>query len=186
MKKVVLLILVSILFITGCEVKEVKKLTDSEKIANDFGISDKNSFVYADYKKVEELLSTEGILFIATPDDEGSIKAIKMINKVAKDNKIKKIYFYNPSKLVNNKKQVKKYNKLIEYFKDYLKEKEDKTYQLDIPIIVSIKDGNIIGYSNYFSKNNQINEDELTKKVKNKINEEYKKILLYQQCSNCN
>ena len=109
-----------------------------------------------------------------------------MINKVAKDNKIKKIYFYNPSKLVNNKKQVKKYNKLIEYFKDYLKEKEDKTYQLDIPIIVSIKDGKIIGYSNYFSKNNQINEDELTKKVKNKINEEYKKILLYQQCSNCN
>ena len=55
-----------------------------------------------------------------------------------------------------------------------------------MPILVSVKDSNIVGYSNYFSKSNQLSEEELTKKVKKKIVDEYSKILNYQKCSNCN
>ncbi len=182
MKKIVVLILISLFIATGCSVKKVKELTVAEKISNEFQISKDNPFVYAKYKEVIDILNSEGIVFLANPDDEGSLKAIKIINKIALENNIKKIYYYNPNKI---KKDKKKYNELLDYFKDYIVDENHK-HDFSIPILFSVKDGVIVGYSNYFSKENQLSEEELTKKVKRKITSEYSKILNYQKCSNCN
>ena len=182
MKKLAVLVLIGLFIVTGCTVKKVKELTPAEKFSSEFGVSSKNPFLYAKYDDIVNIMDTDGIFLLANPDDEGSVKAVKIITKVAKDNNIEKIYYYNPKKIKKNKK---KYNKLIDYLKEYLIEK-NKKYDLDMPILVSVKDSNIVGYSNYFSKSNQLSEEELTKKVKKKIVDEYSKILNYQKCSNCN
>ena len=51
---------------------------------------------------------------------------------------------------------------------------------------MSVSNGKIVGYSNYLSKESHLSEEKLTKKKINVIKDEYKKILNYEECSNCN
>ncbi len=184
MKKVVIIILCMFL-ITGCSVKKVKELTDSEKIAAEYDIEEKNPFIYATYEDIDNIFKTNGIIFLATPDSNGSQKAIKILVDVALENDTKKIYYYNPKKI--KEKSPKKYNKLVKKLEKYLEndEKDDK-YELNVPILLSVKNGSIVGYNNYFSKESQLSEEKLTKKKLNKIKAEYKDILDYKECTNCN
>lgn len=182
MKKILIFLIISLLFLSGCSVKKVKELTDSEKFANEFQVSEKNPFKYANYNDVINTTNSTGIIFMADPDNEGCIKAAKIITKIANKNNIEEIQYYNPDKIKNKKR----YKKLVKYFKEYLIKNEEEEYTLNTPILVSIKDGNIIGYSNYFSIENQLSEDKLTKKKLKIIEKEYLDILNYNKCSNCN
>ena len=174
MKKIVVIVL-CLFIITGCSVKKVKELTDSEKFATEYNIEEKNPFIYATYEDIDNIFKTNGIILLATPDSNGSQKAIKIIIDVAKENDIKKIYYYNPKKI--KEKSPKKYNKLI---------KKLEEYKLNLPILLSVKNGNIVGYNNYFSKESELSEEKLTKKRLNRIKKEYKDILNYKECTDCN
>ena len=52
MKKLVVVFLILIIFTTGCSVKKVEELTDSEKFAKEYNISKNNPFVYSSYKDI--------------------------------------------------------------------------------------------------------------------------------------
>ena len=105
MKKLAVLVLIGLFIVTGCTVKKVKELTPAEKFSSEFGVSSKNPFLYAKYDDIVNIMDTDGIFLLANPDDEGSVKAVKIITKVAKDNNIEKIYYYNPKKIKKNKKK---------------------------------------------------------------------------------
>ena len=73
MKKVVVLLIISSLLLTGCSIKKVEELSDKEKFAKEYNISKDNCFVYADYDKVLELLENQiAIILFANSDDENS------------------------------------------------------------------------------------------------------------------
>ncbi len=182
MKKLIIII-VCIFLITGCSVKKVQELTDAEKFATEYNISDNNPFVYATYEEIDNIFNSSGIIFLASPDYSGSQKAAKVLNEVALKNKTDKIYYYNSTKI--REKNSKKYKKLVKYLDEYIKKSKDEEVELNLPIIVSVKEGKIIGYSNYFSKESHLSEEKLTKKRLTIIKEEYKKILNYEECSNC-
>lgn len=183
MKKVVIIIL-CLFLMTGCSVKKVKELTDSEKFATEYNIVENNPFVYAKYDDIDNILNTSGIIFFATPDGTGSKKAAEILNEVAKITKTKKIYYYNPNKIKDS--DTKKYKKILKYLDEYLIENKDKEKELNLPIVMSVSNGKIVGYSNYLSKESHLSEEKLTKKKINVIKDEYKKILNYEECSNCN
>ncbi len=183
MKKLIIIIL-CLFIITGCSVKKVKELTDAEKFATEYNISDKNPFIYASYEEIDSIFKSNGIIFLASPDYAGSQKAAKILNEVAKTTKTDKIYYYNSTKI--REKNSKKYKKLVKYLEKYLKKSKDDEVSLSLPIVISVKDGKIMGYSNYFSKESHLSEEKLTKKKINIIKNEYKKILNKEECSNCN
>ena len=56
MKKIVVFIILLCFFVTGCSVKKVNELTDAEKFANEFNVSDKNPFVYASIDDVIHII----------------------------------------------------------------------------------------------------------------------------------
>lgn len=184
MKKVVIIVL-CLFLITGCSVKKVKELTDAEKFAAEYNIEDENPFIYATYEDIDSIFNTDGIIFLATPDATGSQKATKVLLEVAKKNNTKKIYYYNPKKIKG--KNPKKYKKLVKRVEKYL-EKEDKeeNYKSVLPILISVKNGNIVGFNNYFSKESELSEEKLTKKKLNEIKKEYEDILKYRKCTNRN
>ena len=69
MKKIVVFIILLCFFVTGCSVKKVNELTDAEKFANEFNVSDKNPFVYASIDDVIHIFTSDtGIIFIANSD----------------------------------------------------------------------------------------------------------------------
>lgn len=179
MKKVVIVILF-IFLITGCSIKKVKELTDSEKFATEYNIEAKNNFVYADYDEIDKIFNTSGVIFLATPDSSGSQKSAEILNEIINKNNHEKIYYFNPKEI--EKKNSKEYKKLIKYLKEYLVLTKDNEYELNLPILLSILDGNIVGYSNYLSKESHLSEEKLTKKKLNIIKSEYQKILNYKEC----
>lgn len=173
MKRVVIvLVLVSIL-LTGCEVKKVEKLTDAERFANEYGIKEDNPFIYAKYDEVIELFENKkGLILLANSDDEKSVKAVKVIYKQAKKDKVEKIYYYNPRTL--KEKQPKKYKKLVEEI-----EKSIPDYKLELPTLFAVDNGKVVNYSDCFSKKEQLEDEYLTKKREKLINEKYSNIFNY-------
>lgn len=182
MKKAVsfLILVMFIGLITGCSIKKVQELTDSEKFAKEFAVSKNNPFVYTNVDKVLNILDNgTGIIFFADSDYEGSLKAVKYILQVVKQDEHKNIYYYNPKKL--REESPKKYKKLISYLKNYIK--EDKFI---LPDIYAVKNGRVISHSNYFSNEKHLSEENLSKKKISKIKTNYTKILNYEECSECN
>ena len=181
MKKAVFLIilLLSTLSITGCSVKKMNELTDAEKFAKEFGISQENPFVYTDIDTILKILENgTGIIFFANSDYEGSIKAAEYVTEIAKQEEVKNIYYYNPKKL--EEKKPKKYKKLMQYLKEYA------TDDFLLPDIYAIKEGKIVNHSNQFSKEKELSDEYLTKKKIKKIKKTYTEILNYEECSDCN
>lgn len=171
MRRVVIVLVLVSLIITGCSVKKVDKLTDSERFAKEYGINNKNPFVYVEYTDVIDIIDNKkAILLFADSDDEKSQIAVKYIYKQAKKDKINKIYYYNPRVL--KEKQFKKYKKLV----NKLENKIEK-YKFSLPTIYALEDGKIINYSDCFSKKNQIEEEYLTKKKIKEINDKYSNVL---------
>lgn len=175
MKKIVVLVILLCIFVTGCSVKKVNELTDAEKFSNEFNVSDKNPFVYASIDDVIHIFTSDsGVIFIANSDEEGSIKAAEVLTSAAWNVGVEKIYYYNPKKLKDS--SPKKFKKLLEIINNYLGY-DDKNQKLRLPSIYSVKDGKIVGYSNYFSNNEQLSADKLTKKRKDRIKKEYINLL---------
>ena len=161
MKKIVVFIILLCFFVTGCSVKKVNELTDAEK--------------YASIDDVTHIFTSDtGIIFIANSDEEGSLKAAPILTDAAKSVNIEKIYYYNPKKLKES--SPKKYKKLLEIINSYLGN-DSKNKKLKLPNVYTVKSGKIIGYSNYFSSNEQLSADKLTKKKKSKIRNEYINLL---------
>lgn len=177
MKKVVILLIIFLMLITGCSVKKVKELSNAEKFANEFDVDEVNPFVYANYEDIINIMNTTGIIFFATSDDECCKKSAKYLNEVAKKEKATEIYYYNIKKIKD--KEPKKYKKILNYFKEYLDKNEDNEYEFSLPIVVSIKDGKIINYYNYLSKEKDLSEENLTKKKITEIKKRYKDIINY-------
>lgn len=180
MKKVVVFAILLVIITTGCSVKKVEELTDSEKFANEFSVEKNNPFIYINIDDLLHKIDTDkSIIFLADSDYEGSNKAAQLILKEANNLDTKKIYYFNPNKL--KEKDEKKYNKLIERLKSVLDNDKDGNYILNLPDIYCISSGKIINHSNYFSKREELSEEFLSKKQRNKIVEKYKEILMFQE-----
>ncbi|MCI8346973.1 MAG: hypothetical protein HFJ12_03375 [Bacilli bacterium] len=179
MKKAVIALIIVLLFTTGCSIKKVQELSNSEKFAKEFEVSTKNPFVYTNIDHILNLLENgTGIIFFANSDYEGSKKAAIYITKIAKQENIKNVYYYNPKRL--KEKKPKKYKKLIGYL-DKCIDKNNMT----LPDIYAVKNGKIISHSTLFSRESELSEDYLSKKRIRQIEEEYRNLLTYKECSNC-
>lgn len=153
MKKVVVLIVVCsmVFFLSGCSVKKTEELTDAEKFANEYSISKKNPFQYATMDDVLELFENKsGILFLGNSDSEWSTFGARVLNKVLKEEKISQVYYFNPDRIKNKKKEkFKKICKLLDLDKDS-----------SLPIVYIISDGKVIDSVNYLiHEDSSIDED---------------------------
>ena len=62
--------------------------------------------------------------------------------------------------------------------------KEDiSNFDFEIPLLVAVKDGKIVNYSNCFSKEEELSSEYLTKKRLKSIREKYSEILSYKEDS---
>lgn len=182
MKRVVAFVALIVL-LSGCSVKKVEDVTDSEKFAQEYDVSKNNPMIYVNYDKLMKLFEEgSNIIFLADSDYEGSSKAAQLLLQEAKKQKVEKIYYYNPKKL--EEKSPKKYKKLINKLKDFL-EKEEEEYILNLPDIYSLKDGKIMNHSNYFSKEEELSEEHFTKKVKEEVRNKYQEIITFKECIEC-
>lgn len=142
MKKVVcLLVAISLIsMVSGCSIKKTKDLTDAEKFANEYSISEENSFLYATMDDVLELIEHKsGILFLGNSDCEWSTFGVKVLNQVLKENNVDEVYYFNPEGIKDKESQG--YQKLLAALKF-----DDNS---SLPIVYAFIDGKIIGQVDY-------------------------------------
>ncbi len=160
MKKVVILIVIcSMLFlISGCSIKKTDELSDAELFANEYSIGKNNPFHYADVDDVIKLFDNQsGILFLGNSDCEWSAFGAKILNRVLKEEKVDKVYYFNPDSI--NYKKHKKYDEVIKLL--------DINEETTLPVVCIIDGGKVVDRVNYSVHENSTINEETTKQLEN-------------------
>lgn len=145
MKKLIIL-LVFCLLLSGCSLKKTEELSSAEKFSIEYSIDVDNPFEYVVYSEVYDLLSDgSGVLFFGNSDCEWCIESAKVLYEVVLDSELDVVYYFNPNNLGS-----KKYKDLVTLIDDKY---SDDFNDIKLPSLLVIKDGNIIGYTDYSLEN---------------------------------
>ena len=164
MKKLVVVLLTFLLILTGCNTIKVTKVeddinTDAIRFSEEYNLEDNNNvFEYSTYDNVIDILNNgTGLLFLGYNENPESILVSDVLNKISEENNIKKIIYYNSKNItLNNTIETKELLTLLDKFL-FEEEMKDEDKMLLVPLVISVKDGNIIGVYNHKSNIDNIN-----------------------------
>ncbi|MBQ2640304.1 MAG: hypothetical protein IJF92_06070 [Bacilli bacterium] len=186
MKKVVVLFIsiLIILVVSGCEVKKAEKVTDSEKFAAEYSVSDNNPYEYSNIDEILKIFDGgTGIVFLADSDCEWCSATAKVFTDALNYKNVSKVYYYNPKKIRD--KNTKSYKKLVSILKDYLQTDEDNNPYLYLPDIYFVKNGKIIGHNNDTATMNGSVDEALNKKTKKELKNKYIELISKYNVKEC-
>ena len=98
-KKLLLLLLITMIFVSGCSIKKVEDLSPAEKFSKEYSVPKDNAFKYISIDEVLKIIREgTGIIFFGNSDSELSTKTVKLFSEAIKDRKLKDVvfYYYNP------------------------------------------------------------------------------------------
>ena len=202
MKKYIILI-ISIFLICGCDIKpqieKEEQVIDGLNFKVEYenynstnyqlNIEKDNNFKYLDMHNINNVFSSNNIIFIGEPQDNKSRYLVDSLNNIEKDYK-NDIYYYNykdnnpkyeikDEKLVKTSDGTKLYNEMLEKLNDYITtlnvEKENQVYKTEekvfsTPAVIFILDKKIYGYYDDFEFDTSSNNIKLT--------DQYQKLLI--------
>ena len=124
-----------------------KEESDNKKFAEEYGIEEDNVFVYRTGDEIVKILENgTGIVYLGFPECPWCCAYVKYLNKVAKDEGIEKIYYYNI--LEDRKNNTETYKKIVSLLSDYLLYDEEGNERVFVPDVTFILNGEIIGHDN--------------------------------------
>ena len=86
MKKIVIIMVISLFIFTGCSVKRTEEVSDAEIFASEYAISKNNVFKYATFDDVKTILTSgTEILFFGDSDLDSSLNTVKLFSEVLKN-----------------------------------------------------------------------------------------------------
>lgn len=208
MKKYIILI-ISIFLICGCDIKpqieKEEQVIDGLNFKVEYenynstnyqlNIEKDNNFKYLDMNNINNVFSSNNIIFIGEPQDNKSRYLVDSLNNIEKDYK-NDIYYYNykdnnpkyeikDEKLVKTSDGTKLYNEMLEKLNDYITtlnvEQEEQVYKTEekvfsTPAIVFILDKKIYGYYDDFEFDSSNNNIKLTDQYQKLLIEGFEKI----------
>lgn len=208
MKKYIILI-ISIFLICGCDIKpqieKEEQVIDGLNFKVEYenynstnyqlNIEKDNNFKYLDMNNINNVFSSNNIIFIGEPQDNKSRYLVDSLNNIEKDYK-NDIYYYNykdnnpkyeikDEKLVKTSDGTKLYNEMLEKLNDYITtlnvEKENQVYKTEekvfsTPAVIFILDKKIYGYYDDFEFDTTSNNIKLTDQYQKLLIEGFEKI----------
>jgi hypothetical protein len=208
MKKYIILI-ISIFLICGCEIKpqieKEEQVIDGLNFKVEYenynstnyqlNIEKDNNFKYIDMNNINNVFSSNNVIFIGDPQDNKSRYLVESLNNIEKDYNVD-IYYYNykdnnpkyeikDEKLVKTSDGTKLYSEMLEKLNDYITtlnvEKEDQVYETEEKVfstsaIVFILDKKIYGYYDDFEFDSSSNNITLTDQYQKLLLEGFEKI----------
>lgn len=185
----VLLLLIASLVVYFVFIKKDNN-TDNIKFSKEYtSISEDNIFVYRSKEEIINILEHgTGIVYLGYPECPWCMAYVPLLNEIAKNEGIEKIYYYNIRE--DRKNNTEFYQKVVSILNDYLNYDEEGKKRIFVPNVTFVKEGKIIFNDNETSLISEGTPSEYwTEEKKTLFNEKFRKNineLLDDVCTSCN
>lgn len=185
----VLLLLIASLVVYFVFIKKDNN-TDNIKFSKEYtSVSKDNVFVYRSKDEIINILEHGiGIVYLGYPECPWCMAYVPLLNEIAKNEGIEKIYYYNIRE--DRKNNTKFYQKVVSILNDYLNYDEEGKKRIFVPNVTFVKEGKIIFNDNETSLISEGTPSEYwTEEKKTLFNEKFRKNineLLDDVCTSCN
>lgn len=185
----VLLLLIASLVVYFVFIKKDNN-TDNIKFSKEYtSISEDNVFVYRSKDEIINILEHgTGIVYLGYPECPWCMAYVPLLNEIAKNEGIEKIYYYNIRE--DRKNNTEFYQKVVSILNDYLNYDEEGKKRIFVPNVTFVKEGKIIFNDNETSLISEGTPSEYwTEEKKTLFNEKFRKNineLLDDVCTSCN
>lgn len=187
-KKLLIIVIASLFLMTSCQKQE----NDNERFAKEYTkVSEYNVFKYKDIEDIIKMLNHgTGIIYLGFPECPWCQAYVKFINEVADMEGLEKIYYYNIYE--DRKNNTDNYKKIVDILSDYLQYDENGDKRIYVPVVISVLNGEVIGYDDESSKDtlgfdnpDEYWSEDRVKDLKKRLSEMIGKIV-DNKCSECN
>lgn len=185
----VLLLLIASLVVYFVFIKKDNN-TDNIKFSKEYtSVSKDNVFVYRSKDEIINILEHgTGIVYLGYPECPWCMAYVPLLNEIAKNEGIEKIYYYNIRE--DRKNNTEFYQKVVSILNDYLNYDEEGKKRIFVPNVTFVKEGKIIFNDNETSLiSDKVPSEYWTEEKKNLFNEKLRKNineLLDDVCTSCN
>lgn len=185
----VLLLLIASLVVYFVFIKKDNN-TDNIKFSKEYtSVSKDNVFVYRSKDEIINILEHgTGIVYLGYPKCPWCMAYVPLLNEIAKNEGIEKIYYYNIRE--DRKNNTEFYQKVVSILNDYLNYDEEGKKRIFVPNVTFVKEGKIIFNDNETSLISEGTPSEYwTEEKKTLFNEKFRKNineLLDDVCTSCN
>lgn len=185
----VLLLLIASLVVYFVFIKKDNN-TDNIKFSKEYtSVSKANVFVYRSKDEIINILEHgTGIVYLGYPECPWCMAYVPLLNEIAKNEGIEKIYYYNIRE--DRKNNTEFYQKVVSILNDYLNYDEEGKKRIFVPNVTFVKEGKIIFNDNETSLiSDKAPSEYWTEEKKNLFNEKLRKNineLLDDVCTSCN
>lgn len=185
----VLLLLIASLVVYFVFIKKDNN-TDNIKFSKEYtSVSKDNVFVYRSKDEIINILEHgTGIVYFGYPECPWCMAYVPLLNEIAKNEGIEKIYYYNIRE--DRKNNTEFYQKVVSILNDYLNYDEEGKKRIFVPNVTFVKEGKIIFNDNETSLISEGTPSEYwTEEKKTLFNEKFRKNineLLDDVCTSCN
>lgn len=185
----VLLLLIASLVVYFVFIKKDNN-TDNIKFSKEYtSVSKDNVFVYRSKDEIINILEHgTGIVYLGYPECPWCMAYVPLLNEIAKNEGIEKIYYYNIRE--DRKNNTEFYQKVVSILNDYLNYDEEGKKRIFVPNVTFVKEGKIIFNDNETSLISEGTPSEYWTEEKKKLfNEKLRKNineLLDDVCTSCN
>ena len=126
--------------------EEIDTKTDAQKFVSEYTkVSIDNVFVYKNVDEIIKILEHgTGIVYLGFPECPWCQEYVYYLNEVAKENGVKKIYYFNI--LEDRSDNTENYLKIVDLLNNYLQYDEEGNKKIYVPAVIAIKDGKILGF----------------------------------------
>lgn len=184
------IILIGLISLLVCFFIKKDKVSDNIKFSKEYtSISEDNIFVYRSKEEIINILEHgTGIVYLGFPECPWCMAYVPLLNEIAKNEGIEKIYYYNIRE--DRKNNTEFYQKVVSILNDYLNYDEEGKKRIFVPNVTFVKEGKIIFNDNETSLISEGTPSEYwTEEKKTLFNEKLRKNineLLDDVCTSCN
>lgn len=152
-----------------------EEVSDALKFSKEYEITEDNIFVYRNANQIINILKRgTGVVYLGFPECPWCKAYVPILNEIAKESGIEKIYYFNIKEDRSN--NTEEYKKILEILSGNLLYDEEGNERIYVPDVTVVINGDIVGHNNDTSviKEDITPKEYWTEENKNKLKEQLK------------
>lgn len=151
---IILLILIAATLFFIFNNKKSNEENDNKVFASEYGITEDNVYVYRTLEEINKILENgTGLVYLGFPECPWCRGYVPIINEVAKEQGLDKIYYFNIKK--DREDNSKLYQKTVELLSDNLRYDNEGNRRIYAPSLIAVKNGKVVMFDDTRYWNNK-------------------------------